>query len=259
MLKQISIGGISLLLFFIILTAQAEEQSSTNFIIRDPVTSEEGGRSTSTSFELFDISSQLIQGEDTSTSFIHRAGFLYFPIASIPSVTATAGNGQVELTWTTSTGTLANITDYEVGVATVSGGPYTFESVGNVLTFTKTGLSGGTTYYFVVRSLAGTLPLAKSTEASATPTGGAAAPTTSTPGVGKIISEIGKILKPEVPDTKRILALCDFNGDGRCNIIDFSILLYYFDKPPAVASRYDLNQDGGIDIVDVSILLFYWT
>ena len=232
---------------------KAEEFSSDNFVIRDPVTGEAGGRSTSTSFELFDISSQIQQGEGTSTGFIERAGFLYFPFANIPTVTATAGTGQVALSWTASTGILANITDYEVGTATTSGGPYTYESVGDVLTFTKTGLSGGTTYYFRVRALAGTLPLAKSEEVSATPSGAAAAVSTGGGGGG-----LFPLLKRE-PEIVRILKLCDFNNDGRCNIIDFSILLYYIDKPIAVASRYDLNSDEVIDIIDISILLFYWT
>ncbi|MEK7723487.1 MAG: ankyrin repeat domain-containing protein, partial [Acidobacteriota bacterium] len=42
----------------------------------------------------------------------------------------------------------------------------------------------------------------------------------------------------------------DFNGDGSCNIIDFSIMLFYMDKPMSIASRYDLNNDAKIDIVD---------
>ena len=252
-----SLALLSLFLFTLPITVfpilvKAEEFSSDSFVIRDPVTGEEGGRSTSTSFELFDISSQIQQGEGTSTGFIERAGFLYFPFANIPTVTATAGNGQVTLDWTASTGILANITDYEVGTATTSGGPYTYESVGNVLTFIKTGLTGGTTYYFRVRALAGVLPLAKSEEVSATPTGAAAAVST---GGGAGYPSPPK----REPEIARILKLCDFNNDGRCNIVDFSILLYYMNKPIAIASRYDLNSDEVIDIIDISILLFYWT
>jgi len=66
------------------------------------------------------------------------------------------------------------------------------------------------------------------------------------------------------PDQKpvispKILKIADFNSDGRINIIDFSILLFYMDKPMSIASRYDLNNDAKIDIVDVSILFYYWT
>ena len=149
--------------------AQAEDYTSTNFILRDPVITIEGGRSTSTNFEYFSSSGQTATGENTSASFIERSGFLYFPVATSSVVSATAGNGQVSLTWTASVGTLANITDYQVGTATVSGGTYTFESVGDVVSFTDTGLTNDTTYYFVVRSFAGTLRLAESAEVSATP------------------------------------------------------------------------------------------
>lgn len=76
----------------------------------------------------------------------------------------------MDLTWTISVATLANITDYQVGTATVSGGPYTFESVGNVLSFTKTGLTNNAAYFFKLKALAGTLVLAQSNEASATTT-----------------------------------------------------------------------------------------
>ena len=259
-MKIRKISGVVFIFIFalgFVAVVKAEEFSSDNFIIRDPVIRESGGRSTSTSFELFDISSQIQEGESTSTGFLQRAGFLYFPVASIPGVTATAGDGQVVLTWTASTGILANITNYEVGISTTAGGPYTFESVGNVLTFTKTGLTNGTTYYFIVRSLAGTLVLAKSTEVSAAPSGAAPAP--SPGGGGGIVSAIFPFLRPPELELVRILRLCDFNDDKSCNIVDFSILLYHMNRPIAVASRYDLNDDGVIDIVDISILLYYWT
>ncbi len=63
-------------------------------------------------------------------------------------------------------------------------------------------------------------------------------------------------IKPTVPI--KILRTCDFNGDNKCNIIDFSVLLFYADKPIEIASRYDLNNDGKINLVDVSILFYYW-
>lgn len=159
--------------------AQAEDLTSTNFILRDPVITVSGGRSTATSFEFFSSSGQTAPGESTSTNFIYRAGFLYFPTANSPVISATAGNGQISLSWTASVGTLANITNYQLGTATVSGGPYTFESLGNVLSFTKTSLTNGTVYYFKIKADAGTLTLAQSAEASATP-----AVSTSVPNVG---------------------------------------------------------------------------
>lgn len=172
----------------------AVDYESSNFILRDPVISIEGGTSTSTSFQYFSSSAQTATGKSTSSSFAYRAGFLYFPVATSPTLTATAGDGEVVLTWTAASATLANITDYEVGTSTSSGGPYTYESVGNVLAFTKTSLTNGTAYYFKVRAEAGILVLSKSSEATATPAsegggggggGGGAPPILPPPAVGK--------------------------------------------------------------------------
>src|SRR3989344_3231203 len=105
---------------------KAEDYSSTDFILRDPVISVGGGRSTSTSFESFSSLGQVVGGESTSTSFISRSGLLYFPFATSPTVSATAGNAQVDLSWTSSIGTLANVTTYQLGTSTTSGGSFTF-------------------------------------------------------------------------------------------------------------------------------------
>ena len=48
----------------------------------------------------------------------------------------------------------------------------------------------------------------------------------------------------------------DLNGDGRVNLTDFSILLYYWGTDDACA---DQNQDGTVDLIDFSIMMFYWT
>jgi cysteine-rich repeat protein len=50
--------------------------------------------------------------------------------------------------------------------------------------------------------------------------------------------------------------LADLNGDGKVNLADFSILLYYWNTSTALA---DLNGDGKVDLRDLSILLYYWT
>ena len=48
----------------------------------------------------------------------------------------------------------------------------------------------------------------------------------------------------------------DFNKDGRTNLIDLSILLYWWGKyNPCV----DQNGDGIVNLPDFSILLYYWT
>ncbi len=50
----------------------------------------------------------------------------------------------------------------------------------------------------------------------------------------------------------------DFNKDRRVNLVDFSILLFWFNKsePP---SSVDCNKDRVIDIKDFSILMYFWT
>lgn len=50
----------------------------------------------------------------------------------------------------------------------------------------------------------------------------------------------------------------DFNGDGRVNLVDFSIAAYWYQRlsPPA---KVDLNSDGKVNLVDLSIMAYYWT
>lgn len=50
----------------------------------------------------------------------------------------------------------------------------------------------------------------------------------------------------------------DINNDGKVNIIDFSILAYWYRRPNSPAN-VDMNNDGEIDLVDFSILVFGWT
>jgi hypothetical protein len=65
-----------------------------------------------------------------------------------------------------------------------------------------------------------------------------------------------KVVFAEAP--KKWPVKADFNGDGRVNLVDFSILLYWFNKsnPP---EKIDLNSDGVVDITDFSIMAYYWT
>jgi hypothetical protein len=48
----------------------------------------------------------------------------------------------------------------------------------------------------------------------------------------------------------------DINGDGKVNMVDFSMLLFRFGGTDIVA---DLNHDGKVNIADLSIMLFNWT
>jgi len=87
------------------------------------------------------------------------------PPAAPTGLGATAGNAQVSLSWTASSGA----TSYNVKRATTSGGPYT--TVANVSTtaYTDTGLANGTTYYYVVSAVNAGGESANSSQVSATP------------------------------------------------------------------------------------------
>jgi fibronectin type 3 domain-containing protein len=88
---------------------------------------------------------------------------------------AIAGNAQVALSWSASTGA----TGYVVKRATVSGGPYTQIATPTATSFTDTGLTNGTKYFYVVSASNTAGTSANSTEVSATPT----APVGQTPDV----------------------------------------------------------------------------
>ena len=91
------------------------------------------------------------------------------PNLSIPAaptgLTATSGNAQIALAWTASSGA----TSYNVKRATVSGGPYTTVASPTTAGYTNTGLTNGTTYYYVVTAVNGAGESGNSNQASATP------------------------------------------------------------------------------------------
>lgn len=164
---------VTLLLFFVCIffatKSFAENLTSTNFQVENPTFMLEGGQSSSASFQYLSNTGEFSIGDPISTSFKNNLGFLYFPIATSPVVSATAGNSQVSLSWTATTGTLANVSSYQVGISTTLGGVYTYTSVGNVLNSIRTGLTNGTTYYFKIKSFASGILLSESSAVSATP------------------------------------------------------------------------------------------
>lgn len=130
-------------------------------------------KSTSTHFSILGALSQFSIGQSTSSlsTFMINSGILYFPKVTSPLLSASAGNAQATLSWTASQGFLGtNIGGYLVGQSSVSGGPYTFASVGNVTNAVRSSLNNGQTYYFIVESqdAFGDI-VAKSGEVSAVP------------------------------------------------------------------------------------------
>ena len=89
--------------------------------------------------------------------------------ATVPAapmgVTAAAGNAQVTLNWTASSGA----TGYYVKRSTTSGGPYTQISTQATASDTDTGLTNGTKYFYVVSAYNSAGQSANSAEVNATP------------------------------------------------------------------------------------------
>ena len=75
------------------------------------------------------------------------------------------GNGQVALSWAAA----ARATSYNVKRSTTSGGPYTTVGTPTATTFTNTGLTNGTTYFFVVSAVNAVGQSANSAQVSAAP------------------------------------------------------------------------------------------
>ncbi len=107
------------------------------------------------------------------------------PPAAPTGLQATAGNTQVSLVWSASGGA----TSYHVKRSTTSGGPYTQVAAPTTTSDSDTGLTNGTTYFYVVSALNAAGESANSSQASATPVGATANVTiTVNPAISKSIS-----------------------------------------------------------------------
>jgi fibronectin type 3 domain-containing protein len=88
------------------------------------------------------------------------------PAPSAPTgLSASAGNGQVMLSWTASTGA----TSYNVKRSTTNGSGYQTVSSPTTNSYTNTGLTNGTAYYYVVTAVNTAGESGNSNQASATP------------------------------------------------------------------------------------------
>ena len=88
------------------------------------------------------------------------------PPTAPTGVQSVAGNAQVALTWIAS----PTATSYNLQRSTTSGGPYTQIASATTTSSTDTGLTNGTTYFYVVSALNSAGQSPNSAQASATPT-----------------------------------------------------------------------------------------
>ncbi|GEM_PF-2916388 len=247
----------ALFMFVFGLPARATDYTNTNFIVRDPVITAEGGRSTTSNFEYFSSSGQTTAGQSSSTDFIHRAGFLYFPTGSSPSPTPSptptpspspSGGGttgkaipSTSVTFEGKAGAgsaVVLLKDAQIATKIV------VDSTGNFL-IQIGGLSTGN-YIFGLyeetkegrRSALRIFPIFVLTGTTITRTG--------------ISFEPGVFVVPGQPNRG------DLNGDFFVGLIDFSILIYWFDRPNPPA-HIDFDGNGKVDLVDFSIMAYYWT
>src|SRR5205823_1097769 len=98
-------------------------------------------------------------------SWTYSTGSTTNPPGAPTNLTATAGNGQVGLSWSASSGA----TSYNVKRSTTSGGPYTSIASPTTTSYTDTGVTNGTTYYYVVSAVNTAGESANSSQVSATP------------------------------------------------------------------------------------------
>ncbi len=107
-----------------------------------------------------------VNGAGTSANSSQVSATPQLAVPPVPTnVVASAGNGQVGLSWSASSGA----TSYNVGRSTTSGGPYTTIASPTATTYTDTAVSNGTTYYYVVAAVNGAGTSANSSQVSATP------------------------------------------------------------------------------------------
>src|SRR6185503_1709579 len=101
----------------------------------------------------------------TCTSVTPTGGGGCTPPAAPTGVTATAASSsQINVSWTASAGA----TSYTIFRATTSGGPYTQVGTSSTTSFSNTGLSCNTTYFYVVQASNGTCSSGNSAQAQAT-------------------------------------------------------------------------------------------
>ncbi|WP_375143108.1 cellulose binding domain-containing protein [Paenibacillus sp. D2_2] len=161
------------------------------------------------------------ESPNSAAAFATPAGGGGTTVPAAPTgLTATAGNGQISLNWSASTGA----TSYNVKRATTSGGTYTTVATGVTgTTYTNQGLTNGTTYYYVVSAVNSAGESPNSAAASAIPTGGSGIPSSSL-----VVQYKAGDTNPSDNQIKPFFNIKN-NGTTAVNLSDLK-LRYYFSK-----------------------------
>lgn len=330
--------AVFVLLFTFILPAYAVDYTNPNFILRNPVITVSGGRSTTPTFEFYSATGQTAPGQSTNSNFTYQAGFLYFgeaaavsPTPGQPSFSGGGGPSGLKITFSgkaypnttvillkdaqiVKTALADSDADFVIELQGLSQGDHLFSiyakdylgKSSRLLVFPVKGvLDKDTAINDIlipptiskdkkqvkkgesVDIFGQSIPNAEITIEVETPSGILFFKTPSDIqgkyryvlsiasldyGTYKAISEVSfknttsksSFVSFIVGDETIFeeLVVCplkaDLNNDCAVNLVDFSILIYWFDRPN-VPGKVDLNPDGVADLIDFSIMAYYWT
>jgi hypothetical protein len=73
-----------------------------------------------------------------------------------------------------------------------------------------------------------------------------------------VLFTIGNVTKMRKSIKSLVNARCDLNNDSRVNLLDFSIMAFWY-KRLGFPAKVDLNSDARVNLTDLSILAYCWT
>ncbi|MCK4800344.1 hypothetical protein KAS31_05175, partial [Candidatus Parcubacteria bacterium] len=75
------------------------------------------------------------------------------------------------------------------------------------------------------------------------------------------ISPFSQSLKFKLLEEKeeKVSQGADLNSDGKIDLVDFSIMLYFWEQSDPSNIYVDMNSDGIVNLTDFSIMMYYWT
>jgi len=175
MKRMLSSIAVIVFLAYGVVATSAQTSLSSSYTIRNPVITSGLTTGSSLTFGLGQSLGQRVVGKATSSNFKLWSGYQYYTIPTRFTVLATSAmttTGAVILQWATPVIPSGEaIVGYDIGIGTTPYS-YTFQNVGAVTSFTKSGLTNGVTYYAIVRAKkAGGSLIAYSNQVSVLPSG----------------------------------------------------------------------------------------